>query len=146
NDWWLLGIGFVEISAIAGATELIGRIRRTRAPGKNLSEMPNYGCAMPALGRMIVFPVPAVFPCTLLLELERAFHWPFFMADKGGDPLLWQHLFWFFGHPEVYIIFLPAAGMVSMIVPAMAQVKLIGYRLTVLALVGTGFLSFGLWV
>src|SRR5215218_3724353 len=77
---------------------------------------------------MIVFAFPAVIWATVLLELERAFGWPFFIAEKGGDPLLWQHLFWFFGHPEVYIIFLPAAGMVSM------------------ALVGTGFLSFGLWV
>ncbi len=81
-----------------------------------------------------------------MLELERAFGWPFFDAGRGGDPLLWQHLFWFFGHPEVYIIFLPAAGMVSMIAPTMARTPLVGYRLVVLALVGTGFLSFGLWV
>ena len=83
---------------------------------------------------------------TLLLELERAFDWPFFIAERGGDPLLWQHLFWFFGHPEVYVIFIPAAGMVSMIVPTMAHTPLVGYRLVVLALLATGFLSFGLWV
>ena len=78
---------------------------------------------------MIVFAFPAIILATLLLELERAFHWPFFIAEKGGDPLLWQHLFWFFGHPEVYIIFLPAAGMVSMIVPTMAQTRrCVGYR------------------
>src|SRR5690606_18033224 len=71
---------------------------------------------------------------------------PFFIAERGGDPLLWQHLFWFFGHPEVYIIFLPAAGMVSMIIPAMTGVPLVGYRLVVMAVIGTGFLSFGLWV
>jgi cytochrome c oxidase subunit I+III len=95
---------------------------------------------------MIVFAFPAVILATLLLELERAFGWPFFAAAKGGDPLLWQHLFWFFGHPEVYIIFIPAAGMVSMIVPTMAQTPLAGYRLVILALVTMGFLSFGLWV
>jgi cytochrome c oxidase subunit I+III len=95
---------------------------------------------------MIVFAFPAVILGTLLLELERAFGWPFFTAAKGGDALLWQHLFWFFGHPEVYIIFLPAAGMVSMIVPTMAQAPLAGYRLVILALVSMGFLSFGLWV
>ena len=95
---------------------------------------------------MIIFAFPAVILATLLLELERAFDWPFFAAARGGDPLLWQHLFWFFGHPEVYIIFLPAAGMVSMIVPTIAQTPLVGYRLVVLALVATGFLSFGLWV
>ena len=65
---------------------------------------------------------------------------------EGGDALLWQHLFWFFGHPEVYIIFLPAAGMVSMIVPTMCATPLVGYRLIVVALIATGFFSFGLWV
>ena len=77
----------------------------------------------------------------MLLELERAFGWPFFIPQKGGDALLWQHLFWFFGHPEVYIIFLPAAGMVSMIVPTMARTPLVGYRLIVVALIATGFFS-----
>jgi len=95
---------------------------------------------------MIVFAFPAVILATMLLELERAFGWPFFIPQKGGDALLWQHLFWFFGHPEVYIIFLPAAGMVSMIVPTMARTPLAGYRLIVVALIATGFFSFGLWV
>ena len=119
---------------------------RTRAPGMTLARLPVYSWAMLVFAGMIIFAFPAVILCTLLLELERAFGWPFFIAEKGGDPLLWQHLFWFFGHPEVYIIFLPAAGMVSMIVPTMAQTPLVGYRLVVLALLGTGFLSFGLWV
>ena len=77
---------------------------------------------------MIVFAFPAVIAGTALLELERAFDWPFFIAERGGDPLLWQHLFWFFGHPEVYIIFLPAAGMVSMMMPALARTPLVGHR------------------
>ncbi|HEX9905032.1 MAG TPA: cytochrome c oxidase subunit I [Propylenella sp.] len=145
-DFWLLGIGFIEISAIAGAIEIVVGVLRTRAPGMTLARMPVYAWAMLVFAGMIVFAFPAVILCTMLLELERAFHWPFFIADKGGDPLLWQHLFWFFGHPEVYIIFLPAAGMVSMIVPTMAETPLVGYRLVVLALVATGFLSFGLWV
>ncbi|WP_233996626.1 cbb3-type cytochrome c oxidase subunit I, partial [Erythrobacter sp. HI0074] len=81
----------------------------------------------------------------MLLEIERAFNWPFFDALRGGDPMLWQHLFWFFGHPEVYIIFIPAAGLMSMMVAAVAKVPLVGYRLNVLALVATGFISFGVW-
>ncbi len=145
-DWWLLGIGFIEISAIAGAIEIIVGILRTRAPGMSLDKLPIYAWAMLVFAGMIVFAFPAVILATMLLELERAFHWPFFIAELGGDPLLWQHLFWFFGHPEVYIIFLPAAGMVSLIVPAMARTPLVAHRLIVLALVGTGFLSFGLWV
>ncbi len=145
-DFWLLGIGFIEISAIAGAIEIVVGILRTRAPGMTLDKMPIYAWSMLVLAGMIIFAFPAVILATLLLEIERTFYWPFFIAAKGGDPLLWQHLFWFFGHPEVYIIFLPAAGMVSMIIPAMVGKPLVGYRLVVLALIGAGFLSFGLWV
>jgi cytochrome c oxidase subunit I+III len=146
SDFWLLGIGFIEISAIAGAIEIVVGVFKTRAVGQSLDKLPIFSWAMLVFAGLIVFAFPAIILATLLLELERAFHWPFFIAEKGGDPLLWQHLFWFFGHPEVYIIFLPAAGMVSMIVPAMAQTPLVGYRLIVLAIIGIGFLSFGLWV
>ena len=145
-DFWLLGIGFIEISAIAGAIEIIVGVLRTRAPGMSLDKLPMFAWTMLIFAGMIVFAFPAVILATMLLELERAFGWPFFIAAKGGDPLLWQHLFWFFGHPEVYIIFLPAAGMVSMIVPTMARTPLVGYRLIVVALIATGFFSFGLWV
>ena len=145
-DFWLLGIGFIEISAIAGAIEIIVGVLRTRAPGMTLDRMPIFAWTMLVFAAMIVFAFPAVILATMMLEMERAFGWPFFIAAKGGDPLLWQHLFWFFGHPEVYIIFLPAAGLVSMIVPAMARTELVAHRLIVVALIATGFFSFGLWV
>ncbi|MBL6455271.1 cytochrome c oxidase subunit I [Belnapia sp. T6] len=145
-DFWLLGIGFIEISAIAGAIEIVVGILKNRAPGMTLDRMPLFCWAMLVFAAMIIFAFPAVIWGTILLELERAFGWPFFIPERGGDPLLWQHLFWFFGHPEVYIIFLPAAGMVSMIIPAMVQARLVGYGLVAMALLGTGFLSFGLWV
>jgi len=145
-DFWLLGIGFIEISAIAGAIEIIVGVLRTRAPGMTLDRMPMFAWTMLIFAGMVVFAFPAVILATLLLELERAFDWPFFIAARGGDALLWQHLFWFFGHPDVYIIFLPAAGMVSMIVPTMSGTPLVGYRLIVVALIATGFFSFGLWV
>ncbi|CAG0945759.1 partial cytochrome c oxidase subunit I+III, partial [Gammaproteobacteria bacterium] len=96
-DFWLLGIGFIEISAIAGAIELIIGLLMTRAPGMTLARMPVYAWAMLIVGLMIVFAFPAVIAGTALLEMERAFDWPFFDATRGGDPLLWQHLFWFFG-------------------------------------------------
>ena len=144
-DFWLLGIGFIEISAIAGAIELIVGILFTRAPGMTLGRMPVYAWAMLVVGLMIVFAFPAVIAGTALLELERAFDWPFFIAERGGDPLLWQHLFWFFGHPEVYIIFLPAAGMVSTMIPTIAATKLVGRRAIIAALLGVGVFSFGLW-
>ncbi len=145
-DFWLLGIGFIEISAIAGAIELIVGILRTRAPGMSLGRMPIFAWAMLAMGGMVIFAFPPLILGTLLLELERAWGWPFFIAQHGGDPLLWQHLFWFFGHPDVYIIFLPAAGMVSMIVATMAQTPLVGYRWVVGGILGMAGLSFALWV
>jgi cytochrome c oxidase subunit I+III len=144
-DFWLLGIGFIEISAIAGAIELIVGILFTRAPGMTLGRMPVYAWAMLVVGVMIVFAFPAIIAGTALLELERAYDWPFFIAARGGDPVLWQHLFWFFGHPEVYIIFLPAAGMVSTMIPALAGTPLVGRRSVIAALVVVGFFSFALW-
>jgi cytochrome c oxidase subunit I+III len=144
-DFWLLGIGFIEISAIAGAMEILVGILRHRPPGMSLDKMPIFAWAMLAFAVMIVVAFPAVILGTLLLELERALNWPFFDPTRGGDPLLWQHLFWFFGHPEVYIIFLPAAGIMSMIIPTVAKAPLIGHRLVVLAIIATGFISFGVW-
>ena len=144
-DFWLLGIGFIEISAIAGAIEIIVGVLRTRAPGMTLDRMPMFAWAMLVFAAMIIIAFPSVILSTLLLELERAFNWPFFDPTRGGDPMLWQHLFWFFGHPEVYIIFLPAAGLMSMMVSTGARTPLVGYRLNVLALVATGFISFGVW-
>jgi cytochrome c oxidase subunit I+III len=145
-DFWLLGIGFIEISAIAGAIEIIVGVLRTRAPGMSLDRLPIFAWAMLVFAVLIVLGFPAIILATLLLELERALGWPFFDALRGGDPLLWQHLFWFFGHPDVYIIFLPAAGMMSMIIPAIAQTPLVGHRLVVASMLATGFISFGVWV
>jgi cytochrome c oxidase subunit I+III len=144
-DFWLLGIGFIEISAIAGAIEIIVGVLRTRAPGMTLDRLPIFAWAMLIFAVMIIVAFPSIILGTLLLELERAFGWPFFDPVMGGDPLLWQHLFWFFGHPEVYIIFLPAAGAMSTIIPAMARTPLVGHRLVVLAMIATGFIAFGVW-
>ncbi len=144
-DFWLLGIGFIEISAIAGAIEIIVGVLRTRAPGMSLAKMPVYAWAMLVMAVMIIIAFPAVILGTLLLEIERAFNWPFFDPTRGGDALLWQHLFWFFGHPEVYIIFLPASGLVSMMVVGLARAPLVGHSLIVLAFLATGFISFGVW-
>ncbi|QZH76696.1 MAG: cbb3-type cytochrome c oxidase subunit I [Erythrobacter sp.] len=145
TDFYLLGIGFIEISAIIGAIEIIVGVLRARAPGMTLDRMPIFAWAMLVFAVMIIVAFPAIILATTLLELERAFNWPFFDPTRGGDPLLWQHLFWFFGHPEVYIIFIPAAGMMSMMVATIARTPLVGYRLNVLALVATGFISFGVW-
>lgn len=146
TDFWLIGITFVEISAICAAVEFTVSILKYRAPGMTLAKMPVFAWYMLVVSLMILTGFPPLILGSILLELERAFGLPFFQVDLGGDSLLWQHLFWLFGHPEVYIIFLPAAGMVSTILPVMSSTTLIGYRWVVAAAVALAILSFGLWV
>ena len=145
-DIWLLGFSFIEVAALAAAVELIVGTLRCRPPGMRLNLIPLYAWYVLVAAFMVLFAFPPLIAGTILLELERAFGWPFFNPAGGGDPLLWQHLFWIFGHPEVYIIFLPSVALVAMIVPTAAQRPIVGYSWIVLAAIGTGFLSFGLWV
>jgi cytochrome c oxidase subunit I+III len=145
-DIWLLGFSFIEVAAIAAAVEMIVGSLKCRPPGMRLNLMPLYAWYVLVAAAMILFAFPPLIAGSLLLEVERAFHWPFFDPAGGGDPLLWQHLFWLFGHPEVYIIFLPSVALIAMIVPTFARTPIVGYTWIVLAAVGTGFLSFGLWV
>jgi cytochrome c oxidase subunit I+III len=145
-DIWLLGFSFIEVAAIASAVELIVGALKCRPPGMRINLVPLYVWYVLVAAAMIVFAFPPLIAGSLLLEVERAFDWPFFDATRGGDPLLWQHLFWLFGHPEVYIVFLPSVALVAMIVPTFARRPIVGYGWIVLAAIGTGFLSFGLWV
>ncbi|OHV72603.1 cytochrome c oxidase subunit I [Ensifer sp. LCM 4579] len=145
-DVWLLAITFVEISALAAAIEIMVTVLKLRAAGMSLDKMPIFAWYMLVVAAMMLVGFPPLIIGSVLLELERAFDLPFFDPGRGGDPLLWQHLFWLFGHPEVYIIFLPAAGAISTILPVFAGAPLAGYRLIVAALVAMAFLSFGLWV
>ncbi|MCC5978103.1 MAG: cytochrome c oxidase subunit I [Salinarimonas sp.] len=145
-DVWLLGITFVEISAICAAVEITVTILRQRAPGMKLTQMPLLAWYMLGTSAMMLVGFPPLILGSILLEVERAFDWPFFDVARGGDPLLWQHLFWLFGHPEVYIIFLPAAGVLSTIIPVLCRTTIVGYGAIVAAIVALVFLSFGLWV
>jgi len=145
-DIWLLGFSFIEVAAIASAVELIVGALKCRPPGMRIHLMPLYAWYTLVGAAMIVFAFPPLICGSMLLEVQRAFDWPFFDPARGGDPLLWQHLFWLFGHPEVYIIFLPSIALVAMIVPTFARRPISGYGWVVLAAVGTGFISFGLWV
>jgi len=145
-DIWLLGLSFIEIASIAAAVELIVGVVKCRAPGMRINLIPLYSWYILVVGGMILFAFPPLIAGDLLMEMERAFDWPFFDPARGGDPLLWQHLFWIFGHPEVYIVFLPSVALMAMIVPTFARTPMAGYSWVVLAAVGTGFLSFGLWV
>ncbi|WP_459618551.1 cytochrome c oxidase subunit I [Bordetella sp. 2513F-2] len=145
-DLWLIGVTFAEISAICAGVELITSILLLRAPGMSLDRMPLFAWYMLATAGMILVGFPPLILGSILLELERALDWPFFDPSRGGDPLLWQHLFWMFGHPEVYVIFLPAAGMVSTMLPALAGHRLVGHAAVAASVVLLAALSFGLWV
>ncbi len=145
-DIWMLGLSFIEVSSVAAAVELIVGVLKCRPPGMRLNLMPLYAWYILVVAVMILFAFPPLIAGDLLFEMERLLGWPFFDAAKGGDPLLWQHLFWIFGHPEVYIVFLPSIALFAMLIPTFAQRHLLGYPWIVLAAVGTAFLSFGLWV
>ncbi len=144
-DFWILGLGVAEIGAIAAAIEIIIGVCKMRAPGMTFSRLPLFAWAMLITSFMILFGFTPLIIGDLLLELDRGFDARFFDVASGGSSLLWQHLFWIFGHPEVYIQFLPATGVVSMIVPAFTRHRIVGYTWLVSAMVGIAFLSFALW-
>jgi cytochrome c oxidase subunit I+III len=145
-DFWDIGLSVAEIAALGAAAEMIVAILRMRAAGMTLNRMPLFAWAMLVTGVMIIFAFTPLIVGTAMLELDRKGLTAFFKPEAGGKPLLWQHLFWVFGHPEVYIMFIPAAGIVSHIVQTFARRPLVSYTLMVLSILATGFLSFGLWV
>jgi cytochrome c oxidase subunit I+III len=145
-DVWAQLVNFTEISALGVAIELIVTILKQRAPGMSVNRVPLYAWSMLVTSFMIVFAMPAVMMASNYLALDRLVGTHFFNPAEGGDALLWQHMFWFFGHPEVYIIFIPALGMVSAIVTVFCRRPVFGYMAMVLSLVATAFIGFGLWV
>jgi cytochrome c oxidase, subunit I len=145
-DIWAQMITFTEVSALAVAVEIVVTVLKQRAPGMTLDRIPLFVWSVFVTSFLIIFAMPAVMIASTFLILDRLIGTHFFNPAEGGDALLWQHLFWFFGHPEVYIIFLPATGMVSAIITTFSRRKTFGYLALVLSLIATGFLSFGLWV
>ena len=146
TDFWAQLVTFTEISGLAVAVEIVATVFKLRAPGMSLNRMPLFVWAMLVTAFMVIFSMPSVVTGSSFLLLDRLVGTHFYNPAEGGDALLWQHLFWFFGHPEVYIIFVPALGMVSAIIAAFTQRPVFGYTAMVLALVATGFIGFGLWV
>jgi cytochrome c oxidase subunit 1 len=145
-DIWAQMITFTELSGLAGAIVIIGTVFKMRAPGMTLNRLPLFVWAQLVTSFMIIFAMPSVMLASGLLASDRLIDTHFFNPAEGGDAILYQHLFWFFGHPEVYIIFIPALGFVSSIVTAFARTKIFGYTAMVLSLIATGFIGFGLWV
>jgi cytochrome c oxidase subunit I+III len=145
-DVWAQLVTFTETSGLAVSVCLIVTIFKLRAPGMSLNRMPLFVWAELVTAFMVAFSMPSVFIASATLILDRLVGTHFYNHAEGGDPILWQHLFWFFGHPEVYIIFLPAQGMLSMMIATFSGRPVFGYVALVLSLVATAFIGFGVWV
>ncbi|MGE0600417.1 MAG: cytochrome c oxidase subunit I [Dehalococcoidia bacterium] len=145
-DFWAVALIFLGISTTAGAINFIVTIFRYRAPHMSINRMPLFVWGILVTSFMVVFALPPLTLAAILLELDRNIDSRFYTTDFGGSVLLWQHLFWVFGHPEVYIVFLPAVGIISTIIPTFARVRSYAYLLLVLCSVSIAFLAFGVWV
>jgi cytochrome c oxidase subunit I len=146
-DIWAQMITFTEISAMCVAAELAATILKMRAPGMSLTRIPMFCWAMLVQSIMVLMAMPSVMVASnIFLLTDRTIGTHFSNPAEGGDPLLYQHVFWFFGHPEVYIIFIPALGFVSSIIETHTRRSIFGYPAMVLSLVATAFIGFGLWV
>src|SRR5438445_7572819 len=137
-DIWAQMITFTELSALAVSVEIVVTILKQRAPGMSLDRIPLFVWSMLVTSFVVIVAMPAVMIASTSLILDRLIGTHFFNPTEGGDVPLWQHLFWFFGHPEVYIIFLPAVGMVSTLVATFTRRPVFGYLPLVLAMIGTG--------
>ncbi|HEX5239842.1 MAG TPA: cytochrome c oxidase subunit I [Candidatus Limnocylindrales bacterium] len=145
TDLWIVGLGLVGISGILGALNFMTTVFARRAPGMTMFRLPLFTWAIIVTSILILFTFPVITSALAMLFIDRHLGGSFFDPARGGDPILWQHLFWFFGHPEVYIVVLPAFGIVSEIVPVFSSKPLFGYRSMVLALVAIAGLSMGVW-
>ena len=146
SDFWAQMITFTELSGLAVAIEVIVTTFKMRAPGMSLNRIPIFVWAQTIVAFMVVFAMPAVMLSSTMLLMDRTVNTHFYNPAEGGDAILYQHLFWFFGHPEVYIIFIPGTGIVSTIISTFSRRRIFGYTAIVLSMVATGFVAFGLWV
>ncbi|OZM77200.1 cytochrome c oxidase subunit I [Pseudonocardia sp. MH-G8] len=145
-DVYSLGLLFLGISTTAGAINFIVTAFKLRAPGMSMNRVPVFVWALVATSFMVIFALPPLNLANVMLFLDRRFGTSFFRPETGGDVILWQHLFWIFGHPDVYIIVLPALGIISAVIPTFSRRPIAAYPLIVIATVATAILSFGVWV
>jgi len=145
-DIWAQMITFTEVAALAASVNVTATILKLRPPGMTLARMPVFLWAMLIASIMTILSMPAIMLVTSMLIADRMVSTHFFSPAGGGDVILFQHLFWFFGHPEVYIIFIPATGFVSSIVETFSRRRLFGHSVLVLSIIAICALAFGLWV
>jgi cytochrome c oxidase subunit I len=145
QDFWLLGLNLLGVASITSSLNFIVTIFRMRAPGLTINRMPLFAWMTLITSFLLVFALPSLTTASALLFLDRHLGTHFFAAGAGGDPLLWQHLFWSFGHPEVYILILPAFGIISEVLPVFSRKPIFGYTFIAWSGVAIGFLSFTVW-
>ena len=145
TDLWLVGLTLIGTASILGAVNFVATIFKMRAPGMTLFRMPIMVWTVLVTQILIMLATPVLAAGMIALFIDRNYGGSFFDPNSGGNPVLWQHLFWFFGHPEVYIVILPAMGVVSEILPVFSRRPLFGYRAFVFATVAIGLLSFSVW-
>ncbi|GAC1392288.1 MAG: hypothetical protein NVS4B11_12560 [Ktedonobacteraceae bacterium] len=144
-DFWLLGTLMLGISSIAGSVNFVVTILKLRAPGMSINRMPLFTWMVMVQAFLLLFALPSLTAASVLLLLDRHAGTHFYVAQAGGDPLLWQHLFWSFGHPEVYILILPVFGIISEVLPVFSRKPIFGYTFIAWSGVAIGFLSFTVW-
>ena len=144
-DFWALGLQILGIASMASGFNFIVTILNMRAPGMTLFRMPLFVWMTLVTSFLIVFAMPVITVALFELLFDRLFDANFFNVENGGTPLLWQHMFWLFGHPEVYILILPAMGIVSEVLPTFSRKPLFGYPFVVFSGMAIAFMSWGVW-
>lgn len=145
TDFWILSLQILGIASLSASMNFIVTIINMRAPGMKMMRLPVFTWMTLVVSLLIVFAFPAITVALAQLMLDRMFGTGFFQVAEGGQPILWQHLFWIFGHPEVYILVLPAMGIISEVLPTFSKKPLFGYPIVVFSGAVIGFLGFAVW-
>ncbi len=144
-DYWSIGLQVLGLASLISSVNFIVTVFNMRAKGMSLLRMPVFVWMTTVVAFLLLFSLPIIAVALFMITFDRQFGTLFFDAAGGGDPILWQHLFWLFGHPEVYILILPAMGIVSEVLPTMSRKPLFGYPAVVFAGAAIGFMGFGVW-
>jgi cytochrome c oxidase subunit 1 len=144
-DFWAIGLQITGIASLSGAVNLIVTVLNMRTKGMTFMRMPVFTWMILVIQFLLLFAIPVITVALFLLTFQRSFDATFFTVEAGADPLLWQHLFWIFGHPEVYILVLPAFGIVSEVLPVFSKKPLFGYPFVVFSGAAIGFVGWGVW-